>query len=262
MYNEGMNEASPAKDSGSTGTIESVSFGAKQKIFVLSVGGSIIAPDKPDAAFVSKFGACLERLFLEGYRFALVAGGGQTARNYIAAVKALGADNFALDEIGIAATRLNAALLIHGIERAHPEVLTDIRKAREIIVAGKIPVFGGLMPGFTTDAVAVLLAESLSMEYDVEYVNMTNVSGIYSSDPSVHPKARMFERISFERLLSLMKLAESKPGQNLVIDVPACLFLKRSKIPGIVLDGRDLDNLEKAIKGMEFEGTRILEMED
>jgi uridylate kinase len=263
LYNDGMEEQSQGQPQGDASQcqIETISFGVPKKIFVLSVGGSILAPNKPDAAFISKFGECLEGLYKEGYRFALVAGGGQTARTYIAAAKVLGAGNFALDEIGIQATRLNASILIQGIERAYPEVLTDIRRAKEIIAIGKIPVFGGLMPGFTTDAVAVLLAEFLSGECEVEYINMTNVEGIYSSDPSTHPKARMFEKVSFERLLSLMKVAESKPGQNLVMDVPACIFLKRSKIPGIVLNGKDLNNFENAVKGNEFEGTRIIETE-
>lgn len=259
MYNESMDEGSSTSSSGTSASdpIETVSFGEAQKIFVLSIGGSIIAPEKPDAAFVSKLSESIDRLYNEGYRFAIVVGGGQTARNYIAAAKALGADNYTLDEIGIKATRLNALILIQALEKAYPGVLTKVQKSREVIALGRIPVYGGLMPGFTTDAVAALIAEFLK----AEYVNMTNVDGIYSSDPSTNPNAKFYPEISFERLLSLMKLAESKPGQNLVIDMPACLILKRSKIPGIVLNGKDLTNFEDALRGMDFKGTRIVEVE-
>ena len=151
-------------------------------------------------------------------------------------------------------TRLNALVLIQAIEKAHPEVLTNILRASEIIARGKIPVFGGLMPGFTTDAIAALIAEALN----AEYINLTNVDGVYSSDPRENPRAKFFEEISYEKLLSLMKLAGSKPGQNMVIDVPACLILKRSSIPGIVLDGKELENFENAVRGLDFKGTRIV----
>ena len=258
MYNEGREEESPSAPSPTPEPIETISYGETAKTMVLSIGGSIIAPEKPDATFISKLSESIDRLYNEGYRFAIVVGGGSTARSYIAAAKNLGAGNFALDEIGILATRLNASVLIQGLEKAYPEVLTDINKARDAIALGKIPVFGGLMPGFTTDAVAALIAESLK----AEYINMTNVDGVYSSDPKDNPRAKFFEEISFEKLLSLMKLAGSKPGQNLIIDVPACLILKRSNIPGIVLNGTDLENFESAVRGSEFKGTRITGSEE
>jgi len=233
--------------------IETVSYGTPAKIYVLSIGGSIVVPEKPDPAFISKLSETIDRLYGNGYRFAIVVGGGRTARNYIAAAKALGANNFELDKIGIRATRLNASVVIQSLEKAHNQVLTKIEDASEIIARGKIPIFGGLMPGFTTDAIAALLAESL----DAEYVNLTNVDGVYSADPKDKPNAKFFDEISYEKLLSLMKLAGSKPGQNLIIDVPTCLILKRSNIPGIVLKGTDLSNFEDALVGIEFKGTRI-----
>lgn len=258
MYNEEKEqEKTPETTPSTTQTreIETVSFNESRKIFVLSVGGSIVAPEKVDSTFLSKLGQSIDRLYNENYRFAIVVGGGKVARNYIASVKALGANNFEQDQIGILATRLNAAVLVQALDRAHPRVLNRIETAKEMIARGKIPVFGGIMPGITTDAVAALLAEFLGGEY----VNLTNVDGIYSSDPDKNPNAKFFEEISYERLLSLMKVAQSKPGQNLVMDLPACLILKRSNTPGIVLNGKDLSNFENALRGIEFKGTRIRE---
>jgi len=265
LYNEEKEEEQKTEETtqNSQEPIETISYGSPSayssysngKIYVLSIGGSIVAPEKPDSTFLSKLSQCLDRLHSGGYRFAIVVGGGKIARNYIAAAKTLGANNFALDKIGIRATRLNAAIVVQALEKAWPEVLVQIEKAREAIDAGKIPVFGGLMPGFTTDAVAALVAESLKGDY----INMTNVDGVYSSDPKDNPRAKYFDEISYEKLLSLMKLAGSKPGQNMVMDVPACLILKRSAIQGIVLDGKDLENFENAVKGLDFKGTRISE---
>jgi len=261
LYNEETGESTGESEQHSTPSsepIETISYGSEpKKTFVLSIGGSVIAPEKPDSTFISKLAQSIEKLHSEGYAFAIVVGGGKIARNYIAAAKSLGAGNYSLDWIGILATRLNALVLIQAIEKAHPAVLTSIDQASEVIARGKIPVFGGLMPGFTTDAIAALVAEALSGEY----INLTNVDGIYSSDPKENPRARFFEEISYEKLLSLMKLAGSKPGQNLVIDVPACLILKRSTIPSIVLDGKDLENFENAVRGLDFKGTRIVKTE-
>src|SRR5574344_868779 len=51
---------------------------------VLSVGGSIIAPDAPDAKFLSEFGAMVTDWLLskKDARLILVAGGGGPARMY------------------------------------------------------------------------------------------------------------------------------------------------------------------------------------
>ena len=83
---------------------------------VLSVGGSIIVPEKPDTEFLQKFVAMCTA-WLDGdksRRLILVAGGGAPARVYQNAYKDVTgdkADNNAADWIGIMATRINAQLL-------------------------------------------------------------------------------------------------------------------------------------------------------
>jgi uridylate kinase len=51
-------------------------------IAVLSLGGSLIAPDKVDAPFVKRFSALIGELLAEGpaRRFIIVTGGGAPAR--------------------------------------------------------------------------------------------------------------------------------------------------------------------------------------
>lgn len=224
-------------------------------VFVISVGGSVFAEKKPDAALLGKFANTINSMHREGYRFVLVTGGGKVARDYAAAAKSLGAGNFMQDELGIAVTRVNAKLLIAALEDVHEEVLTNINDAKKIIDSGKIPVYGGLIPGFTTDAVSALLAESLN----ATFINLTNVDGVYSSDPKHSRNAKFFPELSYEKLISLMKLHGSKPGQNLVLDLPCCLILKRSNLRALVMNGTDLSNFESAVRGGEWEGTTIYE---
>jgi uridylate kinase len=237
--------------------VESISF-PKGRLFVISVGGSILVDEKPRTTFIGKFAEVLKRLYNEEYRFVLVAGGGTTSRHYIAASKALGASNFAQDMLGISASRLNALLLANAIENAYPTVLTRVESSRHILACDMIPVYGGLLPGITTDCVAALIAEYL----EAELINMTNVKGIYSADPKEKQDATLYKKLTPDALIKLVSASTSKPGQHVVLDLPACLIIKRSNIRTIVLHGEDLENFERAVRGNEFEGTVIEEETD
>ena len=133
---------------------------------ILSVGGSIIAPDKPDTEFLNNFIAMSRRWLGEGNdrRLIFVSGGGAPARVY---QKAYGdvleksgghIQNDAADRIGIMATRLNAELLkACCADLCRNEVVCD--PTADISFSGKILVASGWKPGFSTDNDAVLLAE-------------------------------------------------------------------------------------------------------
>lgn len=183
-----------------------------EKIVVISIGGSIILDEKPKTNFIAKLAQTITELNQEGFKTCLVVGGGSTARSYIASAKSLGANNFVLDELGISASRLNAQLLISSLENAFPKVLTEISQIKLVLEKGKIPVLAGLLPGLTTDCIAALCAEFLQ----ADFINMTNVDGVYSANPKEDARARKFPELSYEKLLSLMRIADIKPGQNLV----------------------------------------------
>ena len=46
-------------------------------------------------------------------------------------------------------------------------------------------------------------------------------------------------------------------GKNVVIDGPALQIIQRAKIPTFVLNGKELDQIEKAITNQQFNGTVI-----
>jgi uridylate kinase len=235
---------------------ESKSFSAPvANFFSVSIGGSVLVDEKPNVAKIAKFSESINNLLRENHKFALVVGGGKTCRNYQAAAKALGANNFFLDEIGIKVTRINASLLTQTIENAFPKVLTDVAGVHEIVEQGKTPIFGGLLPGITTDAVAALIAERMQGTF----INLSNVDGVYSADPSKSRSAKFYPELSYERLISIIQMAETRPGQNVVVDMPAALILKRSKIRALFMGGDDLENFESAVRGGEFRGTVVSE---
>ncbi|MFH1240299.1 MAG: UMP kinase [Candidatus Diapherotrites archaeon] len=249
-HEESESVSSNSSYSSSSNSYSSSSYG---DIFVVSIGGSVLLGEGVSSEKVSAIADSISRLHSEGYKFALVVGGGAICRDYLTAAKELGTNNFFMDELAIKITRVNATLLIAGLEKAYPEVLTHIGSAKELIDAGQIPVYGGLLPGATTDFVAALLAESLNGKF----INLSNVDGIYSSDPSKNKRAKMYSELGYDQLMKLVASAESKPGQNLVIDLPACNILRRSSIKALFLNGNNLDNFENSVRGNSFIGTVV-----
>lgn len=241
-------------DSASSMPNASVSTG---DIYVVSIGGSLIFNENsPDPEKIKAVADVISQLHYSGKKFVLVVGGGRAARRYVEAARALGLNNFEQDLLGIHLTRANATLVAAAIPNAWKKVLQDVRESKGIIDEGKIPVFGGLMPLFTTDTVGALIAEYLN----ATFVNLTNVKGIYDSDPNENPQAQMLDEISYSRLISLIAGSGSKPGQNVVLDLPCCMILQRSKVPAVVLNGNDLSNFAAFVRGEQFTGTVIREI--
>ncbi|MCH7623547.1 MAG: UMP kinase, partial [Nitrospinae bacterium] len=124
----------------------------------MSLGGSLIAPDKIDVNFLKKFRKLILGYIKKGNQAIIITGGGDTCRNYQKAssrvnVKSTDLD---LDWVGIAATKLNAELVrsIFG-SLAYDKVIGDPRikvKTNKRIVVG-----AGYEPGASSDMDAVLI---------------------------------------------------------------------------------------------------------
>ena len=223
------------------------------KLLVLSAGGSIFFRETPDVELIRSFASALEELCNEGCHFAIVVGGGSNARRYCKAAKTLGLNNFLTDLAAIQVTKANAILLSGAIKNSSACIDAKLEKAKELIGIGKIPVYGGILPSLTTDSVAALLAESLG----ATFVNLTNVDGIYSADPSKDEDAEFYERLDYSSLIIILRKPTSKPGQNFVLDLPCALILRRSGIRAAVLKGDDFENFKSFIRGYSFRGTTI-----
>jgi uridylate kinase len=247
---EGETEISYPKPS--QGTAPSYSSDPS-KIFVVSVGGSVLMKGNPDHEAIEAISNSFNELIGQGYKLVIAVGGGKIARDYVKAARKLGADNFELDNLGISITRANASLLLTCIENAFPTVLADIKKCKEVLALGKTPIYGGLLPGFTTDAVAALLAEYLG----ATFINLSNVDGIFTADPAAFPSARLYHELSYNKLLELLVSNNMGPSQNLVVDLPAAMILKRSNLTAYFLNGHNLENFKNAVQGLSFTGTVV-----
>ena len=188
------------------------------------------------------------------YQPIIIAGGGNIARHYISHARSSGADESTLDELGIEVSRLNAKLLIYALKnKAYPHPPTTLQEVRHAVDSGNIVVAGGLHPGQSTNGTAALIAEKINAS---EFLNATDVDGIYDSDPNKNKKAKKFKRIELKNLRNLLVHEDSVAGGYDLMDIVALKIIERSQIKTRVLKA-DIKNLEKAIKGSPV-GTEII----
>lgn len=222
---------------------------------VLSLGGSVIVTGDDDERFLPALADLLRRLSAET-PLVVTTGGGRTARDYIRLGRALGFSEVELDELGIDVSRLNARLvatLLGPPASSHPPatIAEAVREAHR----SPLVVLGGTEPGHTTDGVAGLLAERLRA---ARLVNATRVAGLYERDPRKDPTAKRIERLDFAAFRSLVDRATAgTAGQQFVFDRLGIDCLARARIPLRIVQGRDLPNLERAIRGLDFVGTEV-----
>jgi uridylate kinase len=228
---------------------------------VISLGGSIIAPDRVDVAFLRSFRkVLLEFLEADGERrVILVCGGGGPAREYQSAYRAVlseggrsEAEEEAQDWLGIAATRLNAELLRFLFLPLCPErVVSDPTSLA--VFPGRVLVASGWKPGCSSDYDAVLLAERFRAD---TLINLTNIARVYSADPKTHPEAQPLERLSWAELQALVGRTWV-PGANVPFDPVATEHAARIGLRVVVAAGRNIENLKKILNGEPFEGSTI-----
>lgn len=221
---------------------------------VISLGGSVVVPEKIDKEYVSSFAGFIKELS-EKHSLALVVGGGRTAREYIEVARGFGSSETFCDMIGINVSRINAMLLISGIGGGVNLLpFGDLVSARKAFEDGRIVVMGGAHPGQSTDAVAALLAEFIGADL---FINASDVDGVYDRDPQKYGDARRYDRISTGDLLDILKSKSLRAGKYELIDTLAVKVIRRSRIKTIFLCGRDLKNMGAAIDGRKFVGTAI-----
>lgn len=184
----------------------------------------------------------------------IVAGGGKIARHYISNARSSGVDESTLDELGIEISRLNAKLLIYALKhKAYPHPPTTLPEVRHAVDSGLIVVTGGLHPGQSTNATAALIAEKIKAS---QFLNATDVDGVYNQDPNRYKKAKKFSRIDMKTLRTMLVHEDSVAGGYDLMDIVALKIIERSKIKTRILKA-DLKVLEKAIKGSVV-GTEII----
>jgi uridylate kinase len=220
---------------------------------VVIVGGSVLVPTV-ESDRVAAYASAFEELSDAGHDLGIVVGGGPTAREYIGVARELGANEIELDQLGVAATRMNARLLIAALDdRAAPTPPEGHEAARNAIRRGDIPVMGGTVAGHTTDAVGTALAEYIDADL---LVFATSVAGVYDTDPDRDRDATKFDVLSPGDLVDVVREIEMDAGSNAPVDLLAAKLLQRSELRAAVIDGTDPAVVLDAVAG-EHGGTDI-----
>ncbi len=220
---------------------------------IISLGGSLIVPDKLDIEFLKKFRGLVLSHVKKGKRFIIICGGGRTAREYqhaASAVTELTRDD--LDWLGIHSTRLNAHLLRTVFRKeAHPVIIKNpnkkIQTSRPVIIAS------GWRPGCSTDYDAVLLAKNYRAK---TIINLSNIDYVYDKDPAKHKDAKPLKEIKWE---DFRKLVGDKwdPGLNAPFDPVASKEAHRLGLEIIIMNGSRPENLDNYLNGKGFKGSVI-----
>ena len=219
---------------------------------VISLGGSIIVPDKIDAEFLKGFKKVIINFVEKGNKAIIVCGGGKTCRRYQdAAAKVSNLRNEDLDWIGIHTTRLNAQLvktLFLGI--VNEKIIHNPNKKIEF--KKKVLIASGWKPGWSTDYDAVRLAHNFNVK---TLINISDVPYIYDKEPKNNHDARPIKDISWK---NFRKMVGDKwdPGLNVPFGPIAAKEAEKLKIKLIII-GTDLENLKNLLEGEEFNGTII-----
>ena len=184
----------------------------------------------------------------------VVAGGGVVARHYISHARNFDVDESTLDELGIEISRLNAKLLIYALKnKAYSHPPTTLQEVKHAVNDGLIVVAGGLHPGQSTNGTSALIAEKIQAE---QFLNATDVDGVYDMDPNKFKKAKKFKSIELKNLKNILVHEDSVAGGYDLMDIVALKIIERSKIKTRILKA-DPKIIEKAIKGGNV-GTEII----
>lgn len=226
---------------------------------ILSVGGSIVAPEYPDTEFVKEFVKMIKDYLSNNKddKLILVIGGGGPARIYQKAFREVAeisetSEVDAADWIGIMATRLNAQFVKASFgELCQNDVVTD--PTIPLTFSGRILLAAGWKPGFSTDNDAVLLAEKFNAD---TVVNLSNIEKVYTDDPRKNPNAKPLDEISWEDFRKMVG-DEWVPGKNCPFDPIASKKAQELKLTVICAGGKNIKNTLAILEGKPYIGTTI-----
>ncbi len=235
---------------------------------VLSVGGSIIAPNNPDTSFLNEFCSMVRDWLYTNpdTRLILVAGGGGPARLYQNAFKEIAENvkepqklfdsddeiNAACDWLGIMATRINAQLLKASFGNlCHQNVVIDPTKVTDF--TDRVLVAAGWKPGFSSDNDAVLLAEHFGAD---TVVNLSNIEKVYTDDPRKNPDAKPLDFISWADFRKMVG-DEWVPGKNCPFDPIASKKAEQLGLTVICASGKNIPNIRAILDSKNYIGTTI-----
>lgn len=225
-----------------------------KKIMVLSLGGSLIVPEQIDSKFLRAFRKVINKN-TKNYKFVIVCGGGSVARTYISALREEEKSEYLQSMAGIAVTRLNARFMAYffgkdpkwGIPHDMKHV-ANLLKREDVIFCGALRY----APNQTSDATACKLAAF----FGADFINLTNVKGLYDKNPKKYKEAKFIPRATREEFAKIVYAVPQKPGMHAPVDHTAMKIIMQNKLRVFIL-GKDSKQLDNLLNGKKFVGSVI-----
>jgi len=210
-----------------------------------------------DPAVIKRVAAELRDVQALGVQVAVVLGGGNLFRG--AGLARAGMDRVTADHMGMLATVMNALALQDALEGLGifarvmsairiNEVCEDYIRRRAVrhLEKGRVVIFaaGTGNPFFTTDTAASLRAIEIEAQL---LLKATKVNGIYSADPLTDPKAILYPRLTFDRVLS---------ERLNVMDATAIVMCRDHQLPLRVFNLNEPGQLLRIVSGEDL-GTLV-----
>lgn len=225
----------------------------KKRVIVLSLGGSQIIPDKINYSYLKEF----KKIILhhkKNFNFIVVCGGGSLARKYIEAIKQEKGNEYEQSLAGISATRANARFMSYffGYDSTYgvPHTIKTVKKylkKQGVVFCGALEY----KEDQTSDSVAAILAKT----FKGDFINLTNVKGLYTKDPKKYKDAKFISKITWNDFDKIIIKMRFKPGQHFVLDQAASKTIMEKKIPTYIIE--KLKELDNFLKNKKFIGTVI-----
>jgi uridylate kinase len=226
----------------------------QKRVIVLSLGGSLIVPNEVDIVFLKKFRDVIKKNEKK-YKFIIVCGGGSVARTYINALKQDNKPELLQSMAGITITRVNARFMTYFFGKdANEGIPHDMKDVENLLKKRNIVFCGALRyaPNQTSDATALKLANY----FKTNFINLTNVKGLYDSNPWENKDAKFIPKATIEEFNKIVMAIPNKPGMHAPVDHTAMKIIRKHKIKTYIL-GKDMKNLDNLLNNKSFIGTII-----
>ena len=224
-------------------------MGLKYNRILLKISGEALGGEKGagfDEAAMDAICGGVKKAYDLGVQIGIVVGGGNFWRGRTSGKM----ERTLADKIGMLATaQLGVpSEVFSSIEMPKVAPVFDRKAALAAMEAGKVAVFGGGTgnPFFSTDTATALRAVEVSA--DVMF-KATMVDGVYDKDPHKYPDAKKYDTLTFSKVLE---------DQLAVMDGTAATLCRDNKLPILVFDLADPDNIARAVQG-ENVGTLVYE---
>ena len=226
-----------------------------KKVIIISLGGSLIVPNKINIEFLNEFKKILLK-HQRKYNFVVVCGGGNTARTYIKGLEneKIKKKEFFQGLLGISTTRLNARFMTYFFgENANKGIPHDMKEIKNLIKIYHVVFCGALR--YAKDETSDSTAAKLARYFRTIFINLTNIKGLYDKNPKKFRSAKFIPEINHKDFLKIAKKIGFKPGQHFVLDQNAARIIKKYNIPTYILG--DVKQLNNVLNKKHFVGTLI-----